>query len=58
MRNCGLSRRCTGISAGERYHHITPKIANTVTKNIGINKHKLTLLVIDDTTECCVSQEK
>jgi len=57
MRNCGVTKKlCWGRAAGTRF--ITPKIATTLTKNIGIIWHKRSMLVNDNTAECNISQEK
>jgi len=40
-----------GIAASARFYH-------TLTKKIGLNKHKLILLVNDNPAECNVFQEK
>jgi len=45
-----------GIAAGTRFYHT--QNSNHLDQNIGLNKHKFSLLVHDNITECNVSQEK
>jgi len=57
LHNCGLSKtECTGIAAGARLFHT--QSSNHFDQTIGLNKHKLSLLVNDNTAVCNVSQEK
>jgi len=45
---------CTDIAAGTRFYHT--QNSNHLDQNIGLNKHKLSLLVHDNVTECNISQ--
>jgi len=57
MRNCALSKTVmyVGVAAGTRLYHI--RNSNHFDQNICLNKHKLRLLVNDNTAKCNVSQE-
>ena len=47
---------CTGIAAGTRFYHtLNSKHLN---QNIGLNNHKLSLLVNDNIADCKASQER
>jgi len=57
MRNSGVSKTyCAGVAAGKLFCHT--QNTSHLDQNIGLNKHKLSLLVNDNAAECNVSQNK
>ena len=53
MRNSGVSKtQCTGVAAGTRFYHT--RNSNHLDQNIGLNNHKLSLLVKNNSAECNV----
>jgi len=47
---------CTDIAAGTRFYHT--QNTNHLDQNIGVNNHKLSLLVNDNSAECEASQDQ